>query len=208
MDNETVGYNSNFINDQNYNSACQMKISDRKRKLNLLLEELKVDVREDLVSYLDQMNLACESHVLVIPSTRHFFYDAEDIRGVKTIINLKQLNHVREVRDFLRNISQVLDENSRFVGCFTDNQTQNGFSYKYSNLPRHNSEKAEAYENGIESRIPFINRMYSFIDAKTNHYLTKRTVSRLLEESSLQIVSMREMNGLTYFCTQKIKPAA
>jgi hypothetical protein len=41
--------------------------------------------------------------------------------------------------------------------------------------------------------------MYSFIDLKTNRYLTRRTVSNLLMESGLQIVGMTERNGLTYF---------
>jgi hypothetical protein len=68
--------------------------------------------------------------------------------------------------------------------------------------------REEVFENGIESRIPFINRMYSIIDFRTNRYLTKRTVSRLLEECGLQVVSMTELNGLTYFCTEKIQPAA
>jgi hypothetical protein len=45
--------------------------------------------------------------------------------------------------------------------------------------------------------------MYSFIDLKTNRYLTRRTASNLLEESGLQIVGMTERNGLTYFHTRK-----
>ena len=97
----------------------------------------------------------------------------------------------------------MLPRESNFVGCFTDNKLQSGFSDKYGNLPRDLSEKAEAYENGIESRIPFINRMYSFIDLKTNRYLTRRTVSNLLGESGLQIVGMTELNGMTYFHARK-----
>jgi hypothetical protein len=124
------------------------------------------------------------------------------------VINLKQLNYVREIREFLSKISEMLPNNSSFVGCFIDNKSQTGFSDKYSNLPKQLSDKAEAYENGIESRIPFINRMYSFIDAKTNRYLTKKTVSHLLEECSLQLVGMTELNGLTYFCTRKTKSVA
>lgn len=149
------------------------------------------------------MGLVSDPAILVIPSSRNFFYDAEDIKGVKTIVNLKQLNYVREIRDFLRKISELLPSDSNFVGCFIDNKSQNGFSDKYSNLPRDISEKAEAYENGIESRIPFINRMYSFIDLKTNRYLTKRTVSNLLEECNLHLVGMTELNGLTYFHARK-----
>jgi hypothetical protein len=208
MDNNAAGYNSGVKYEQTINSIYRIRNANRERKLNILFEELTDEVREDLITYLNRMGLAGEAQILVIPSTRHYFYDAEDLRGIKTVINLKQLNHVREIREFLRKISEMLPYNSSFVGCFIDNKSQTGFSDKYSNLPKQLSEKAEAYENGIESRIPFINRMYSFIDAKTNRYLTKKTVSHLLEECSLQLVGMTELNGLTYFCTRKTKSVA
>jgi hypothetical protein len=208
MDNNASGYNSGIKNDQAINSSYRMNNANRARKLNILFEELTDEVREDLITYLNRMGLAGEAQILVIPSTRHYFYEAEDLRGIKTVINLKQLNYVREIREFLSKISEMLPNNSSFVGCFIDNKSQTGFSDKYSNLPKQLSEKAEAYENGIESRIPFINRMYSFIDAKTNRYLTKKTVSHLLEECSLQLVGMTELNGLTYFCTRKTKSVA
>jgi len=208
MDNNSAGLNSGASNDQAVNNSYRVNSASRERKLNILFEELTDEVREDLITYLNRMGLAGEAQILVIPSTRHYFFDAEDLKGIKTVINLKQLNYVREIREFLKKISEMLPNNSSFVGCFIDNKSQTGFSDKYSNLPRQLSEKAEAYENGIESRIPFINRMYSFIDARTNRYLTKRTVSHLLEECSLQLVSMTELNGLTYFCTRKAKSVA
>ncbi|MRR19109.1 hypothetical protein EG827_02855, partial [bacterium] len=137
-----------------------------------LFEELDIEVRQSLIDYLDRMGLIKESGMLVIPSSRHYFYDADDMKGIRTVITLRQLNHIREIRDFLKQIKELLPENSNFIGCFVDNRSHNGFTDKYSNLPRQVSDRAEAYENGIESRIPFINRMYSFIDSKTNRYLT------------------------------------
>ncbi len=208
MDSGAVGNNSDIIKDQTQNKVYPKNLSLRESNISRLFDELSDDVREDLINYLDRMGLVNEAGMLVIPSTRHYFYDADDMKGVRTVVNLKQLNHVREIRDFLRNIADLLPHKSNFVGCFVDNKIQNGFSDKYSNLPRQVSQKAEAYENGIESRIPFINRMYSFIDSRTNRYLTKRAVTRLLEESGLQLVGMTEVNGLTYFWTQKTKPAA
>jgi len=172
-------------------------------RLNGLFSELSAGVRQDLISYLEEKELINDPSILVIPSTKHYFYDAEDLKGVKTIVNLKPLNYVREIRDFVSRVAEMLPRESNFVGCFTDNKLQNGFSDKYGNLPRDLSEKAEAYENGIESRIPFINRMYSFIDLRTNRYLTHRTVSNLLGESGLQIVGMTELNGMTYFHARK-----
>lgn len=173
-----------------------------------LFEELDMEVRQSLIDYLDRMGLIKESGMLVIPSSRHYFYDADDMKGIRTVITLRQLNHIREVRDFLKQIKELLPENSNFIGCFVDNRSQNGFSDSSGNLPGQVTDKAEAYENGIESRIPFINRMYSFIDSKTNRYLTKRAVSNLLKEVGLELVGMTDLKGLTYFHTRKNRPAA
>jgi len=195
--------NSNIPADKYTAIKTAMGSSPVMSRLQIALAELTAEVRQDLISYLDGMGLINDPSMLVIPSTRHYFYDAEDMKGIKTVVNLKPLNHVREIRDFLRRLAEMLPGDCTFVGCFTDNKSQNGFSDKYGNLPRHLSHKAEAYENGIESRIPFINRMYSFIDMKTNRYLTARTVYMLLEESNLQLVTMTEKNGLTYFHARK-----
>lgn len=208
MDKEIIGLSSDVIKEQAIIKPAQRKLSLRDSGLIHLFDELDLEVRQSLIDYLDRMGLIKESGMLVIPSSRHYFYDAEDMKGIRTVITLRQLNHVREVRDFLKQIKTLLPDNSNYIGCFVDNKAQNGFSDKYSNMPRQESEKAEAYENGIESRIPFINRMYSFIDSKTNRYLTRRAVTSLLKEVGLELVGMIELNGLTYFHTQKNKPAA
>jgi hypothetical protein len=208
MDSEVVGLNSDLLKDQAVTNASPRRLSLSESGLIHLFDELDIEVRQNLIDYLDRMGLISDAGVLVIPSTRHYFYDAEDMKGIKTVITLRQLNHVREIREFLRQITELLPLKSNFIGCFIDNRSQSGFADKYSNLPKQVSDKAEAYENGIESRIPFINRMYSFIDSKTNRYLTKRAVTNLLKEVGLELVGMTELNGLTYFHTRKNRPAA
>lgn len=207
-DNSEAGNSLDVIKGLALSQAYQQSLFFTEGNPDPVFNELAPEIRDDFFYYLDRMGLINESGMLVIPSTHHFFYDAEDLKGVRTIVNLKQLNHVREIRDFLKKVADLLPRESNFVGCFVDNNSQNGYADKYSNLPRDRPEKAEVFENGIESRIPFINRMYSFIDFRTNRYLTKRTVTRLFEECGLQVVSMTELNGLTYFCTEKIHPAA
>lgn len=207
MDSGTLTYNSKIATEGGDNFTLRKRGLPEKNTVANSLKELSDRDRMDFISFLDQQDLLSETGMLVIPSTHHFFYDAEDLKGVKTVINLKQLNHIREMREFLKTISDLIPQKSTFVGCFVDNRTQNGFSDKYSNLPGHDPEKYEAYENGIESRIPFINRMYSFIDSRTNRYLSRRSVITLLEEYGLNIVGMTELNGMTYFCTQKIRSA-
>jgi len=130
------------------------------------------------------------------------------MKGIRTVINLRQLNYIREIRDFLRQITGLLPAKSNFIGCFIDNRAHGTGSDKNAGSAAYTSDKADAYENGIESRIPFINRMYSFIDLRTNRYLTRRTVANLLKESGLELVGMTEINGFTYFHARKSNPAA
>ncbi|MDX9727725.1 MAG: hypothetical protein RBT50_00540 [Bacteroidales bacterium] len=208
MEKETIGLNRDTISDQPVIKVSPRRLSLRDSGLIHLFDELDLEVRQSLIDYLDRMGLVKESGVLVIPSSRHYFYDADDLKGVRTVITLRQLNHIREIKDFLKQITGLLPSDSNFIGCFIDNRSQSGFTDKYGNLPKQQSERAEAYENGIESRIPFINRMYSFIDSRTNRYLTRRSVTSLLKENGLELVGMTEINGLTYFHTRKDKPAA
>jgi len=203
MNKGTVGINSGIFNDQAVGKAGSKRLSLKDSGLMHLFNELDLDVRQNLIGYLDSMGLITESGMLVIPSTRHYFYDADDMKGIRTVITLKPLNHIREMKDFLKQIIILLPVRSDFIGCFVDNRTHNGYSDNDGNGSKHEPDKDEVYENGIESRIPFINRMYSFIDSKTNRYLTKKSVTNLLSDVGLELVGMTEMKGMTYFHTRK-----
>ncbi len=202
-------YSTNMFNNQPVGLDIQHTDSFRKSTTLPAFDSIVDENCEDFFYYLDRLGLPLNSSLLVLPSSHHFYYDAEDMKEVKTVINLKQLNQVKQVRDFLRTISKLLPHKSNFVGCFVDNKTQNGFSDKYNNLSDSYSKRTDSFENGIESRFPFLNKVYSIFDSKTNRYLTRRTVTQLLEDCGFQIVGMTELNGLTYFCTQKShSPAA
>ncbi|MBK7732237.1 MAG: hypothetical protein IPI37_05655 [Bacteroidales bacterium] len=208
MNKGTIGLNNEKTRDQAVVRKSPRKLSLRDSGLMHLFDELDLEVRQGLIDYLDRKGLVKGSGMLVIPSSRHYFYDAEDMKGIRTVINLRQLNYIREIRDFLRQITGLLPAKSNFIGCFIDNRSHGAGSDKNAGSSGHASDKADAYENGIESRIPFINRMYSIIDLRTNRYLTRRTVANLLKESGLELVGMTEINGFTYFHARKSNPAA
>jgi len=208
MNKGTIGLNKKKTRDQAVVRKSPRKLSLRDSGLMHLFDELDLEVRQGLIDYLDRKGLVKGSGMLVIPSSRHYFYDAEDMKGIRTVINLRQLNYIREIRDFLRQITGLLPAKSNFIGCFIDNRSHGAGSDKNAGSSGHASDKADAYENGIESRIPFINRMYSIIDLRTNRYLTRRTVANLLKESGLELVGMTEINGFTYFHARKSNPAA
>ncbi len=208
MESETVRLNNELYTERPQAIPAQPRLSLRDSGLMHLFNELDIEARQSLIDYLSRMGLVKESGMLVIPASRHYFYDADDLRDIRTVITLRQLNHIRDVKGFMKQIISLLPAESDFIGCFTDNRSQGTFYDKSGTPSRQQAEKAEAYENGIESRIPFINRMYSIIDLKTNRYLTRKMVKGLISEVGLEMVNMAEVNGVTYFHARKGSPTA
>jgi hypothetical protein len=171
---------------------------------NLLLDKYIPRISEILSFYLRKLNLVADSGIIVLSSSNHYYYEAEDLKNVKTLVNAKQLNHINQVREFLDNIFSILPSKSYFIGCFSDNKDQIRFlsdSHKPDNKIDGQFDPAE---NGITSRNPFLNMVYNLLDIKTNRYLTKKAVTRELEGSGWKVLDMTEINGLSYFCAQKV----
>ena len=143
---------------------------------------------------------------LMVLSTNHYYYEAEDLKWVKILVNVKQLNDIKQVGDFLTSICSVLPEESYFIGCFFDNKKQNMFFSDPHKPPRKITGQFDPEENGISSRIPFLNMMYNLIDFKTNRFLTRTAVYSHLEEAALKLRDVTEIEELTYFCAQKVLP--
>ena len=120
------------------------------------------------------------------------------MKNVKTVVALKALNLVRNLKYFLHSVYHNLPQRGNFVGCFIDYEKID--PYKIGS----GSAVSAAYlENGIVSKRPFINMLYSFIDLKTNNYLSRKNVIDLLEDHGFKVNDMKEHNGLTYFYSQK-----
>ncbi len=164
MNQETLKYNSISTESTTFAPCIRKRDKPIRSDLGRLLDELSEKARKDIFSFLEHIGLVSDTHMMIIPSTRHFFYDAEELREIKAIINLKQPNHIKDTKKYLRTISEILPHRSNFMGCFVDNRAQGGLS----DDARRQTDKTETYENGIESRIPFTNRMYSLMDLRTN----------------------------------------
>lgn len=159
---------------------------------------------EEFLTFLVSLGISVESGLLVIPHKNHYFYDSDELRRVRTVVNLMKLNNVRDLKGFIRKLAELLSRQTNFVGCFVDDTARNRFSLKNQDTSGMSSEIPESFEVGIESRIPFVNRIYGFIDARTDRHLTRRSVANLLYEFGFQALVMKELNGVTYFHSRKV----
>lgn len=153
--------------------------------------------------YLEWLGFSNDPNIIVLAPNEHYYYDDEDLRHVSALVNLKQLNYIRELKDFLKTVNQMLPSRSFFVGSFIERKHQ--FSF-FSNPPHatHVNGTIDPVENGIASRIPLLNIIYDFIDSRTNNRnLTRKSVTTMLEIAGFRVLDMTEINGITCFCAQK-----
>lgn len=194
-----------IINDQEIRSLINLgATSNNLVEKNFISEILTAEGCEDFLRYIDELGLTKDPNVILLSSQHHYYYDAEEMNNVKTVINLKELNQIKEIKSLLHSIFHTLPQKTNFIGCFVDNNKVNGYELKTSSSPYQKKISSDEVENGIVSQIPFLNMLYSFMDSRTNKFMSGSSVSLMLEDHGFKVLDMKEINGITYFHAQKI----
>jgi hypothetical protein len=178
MENITALNNTYSKNGETYENKDS--VSSEKPSFNPLNFGLTAEGGKNFFRYLKSFNLSQEPDIMILPPNQHYYYDETDLKNVRTLINLKKLNLIKDLDTFLNNLISLLPSDANFIGCFSDSK----------------SHKKNRLLSGLSSR--FIN----FIDLKTDHIIGKNDISNLLEKYGFKLVDMTEMNGLTFFYTQ------
>jgi hypothetical protein len=167
---------------------------------------------EDIYYYIDRLGLSDESEMIVLSSRHHFFYDPDDLITVKAVVNLKPLNCVRKLREFLAGMTGSVPSGCYFIGNFYEGSCKNNLSPMNDNNHAGDAAEPGKTEGGTFFSFQVLNIIFKkwlFIIRKMikfgkNGILTKKALTLLLEGMSFKMVDMTEMNGLTYFCAQKV----
>jgi hypothetical protein len=164
------------------NSYYTEKITEKETGLYTEKSKLNQEDLEDLFQYLENFNLSAKPDLLILYPKNHYYYDEDDLKNVGTLINLKKLNHIKDLDEFLRTLVNILPPDVSFIGCFSESKTKNWIGFF----------------SGLSSRF------VDLLDLKTNRNMKKNEVSELLTKYGFKVVDMTEMKGLTYFYSQVV----
>jgi hypothetical protein len=188
MEKPNVKYKSEIINYQPVKiDAGDKSVSMDDNQNNPVFENLLAEGGENFYHYINWLGLGKDPNLMVLSSIHHYYYDFNDLKGVKTLINLKKLNEINHIDTFLANVFRVLPSKASFVGCFKDNKIRGGIS-----VPFYQSFK-------------FLNSLINIVDSKTDRFMTRKDVIKLLESHDFRIVDMTEISSITYFCAESHK---
>jgi len=132
--------------------------------------------------YLSTLNLEKDLNTLVLSSIHHYYYDFNEIKKIKTLIQCKELNKISDIDKFFKNIINVLSPNSNFIGCFRDNKI---------------------YKDNILKRLKITDWLINKLHDKPNYYLSRKKVIKLLNNHDLKIIDITELDNITYFYVKK-----
>jgi hypothetical protein len=188
MEKPNVTYKSEIVNYQPVKiDTGDKSVSMEDNQNNPVFENLLAEGGENFYHYINWLGLGKDPNLMVLSSIHHYYYDFNDLKGVKTLINLKKLNEINHIDTFLANVFRVLPSEANFVGCFKDNKIRGGIS-----VPFYQSFK-------------FLNGLINMVDSKTDRFMTRKDVIKLLESHDFRIVDMTEISSITYFCTESLK---
>lgn len=173
---------------------------------NKFYEKLRTEGFKNFYVYLNCLGIPKDKDLIILPPAKHYYYEAEDLKDIKIVVNLKELNEISELTNFFNTIFHNLQPGSYFMGYFFDNKNQNEVK-KDLRTGSKASDISDFLKDTLAIKIPFLNMMLKIMDIKSKRYLTKRTVTSLLEDADLKVLDMTELEGLTYFCSQKAMSA-
>jgi hypothetical protein len=159
---------------------------------------------EGFYNYVNRIGLANDSNLIVLSSQHKYYYDSEEIDKVRTVINLKELNLIKQISSLLHSHLRFLPLRCNFVGCFVNNEKTDRYALRKSSCYNEKIKNNDKVELGIISRFPFLNMLYSIMDSRTNKYMSEGLVTSMLSVHGFKVIDMTELNGLTYFHSQKV----
>jgi len=157
-----------------------------KPDVNPALEAIAVEGGDDFYQYVNWVGLAKEPDLMVLSSMHHYYYDHNDMKGIKVLVNLKKLNHIKHLESLLHTLYRILDSRTYFLGCFRAHH--------------HKSNGGMLNQSG-----KFINGLMNILDSKTDRNISKQGAIKLLETHGFKVIDLTEIKGVTYFWAQNIR---
>jgi hypothetical protein len=171
---------------------------------NEAIDKLITEGGGSFYNYVDSRGLSKDPSLIVLSSSHHYYYDFEEINNAKTVVYLKEFNRIKEIKSLLYSHLHFLPEKCNFVGCFINNRKIERYTLRKNLTAGKKVRNSDDVELGIVSRFPFINMLYSIMDSKTDAYMSENSVTQMLRVHGFKIMEMKEVNGLTYFHSQKV----
>jgi lipopolysaccharide/colanic/teichoic acid biosynthesis glycosyltransferase len=182
--------------------AESIQISQKRLlKSQLLISESSLNVFKYFSEYLD-----IDSENVSLISTTTPFNITNLHSRVRTIINLKQVNNVRNINELFEVVNEKLPNAGMYMGCVeTTAQRYKRIANRFPAFIRQIAIVLDFILNRILPRFPNLKNMYSDITGGNRITISKAEVLGRLVSCGFEIIEYKEIDNLTYFVVMKTR---
>jgi hypothetical protein len=187
MENLSVLNNTGFINDKiNKANINRKKNSRGTAGLSSSFVNTVSGGISKFFSFLKNPGQSKDPDLMILSSSNQYYDKKNDSMSFRTSVNLKKLNHINHLDEFLAELVRTSSPDASFIGYFSDSKILNGNGKLF-------------YQPSMQS-----DRSVNFPGSGTNLYPDKYEVLSILEKYGFKIIDAKEMSGLTYFYSENI----
>jgi hypothetical protein len=147
---------------------------------------LITEVGLNFFRFLKSLGISGERNLVILSSKDNYSCNEHELKNVRIIINLKKLNLIKHLDLFLNTLVRILPPNTSFIGYFYDEKLMN----------------ESVINPGTVLRL--LNRVSNLFVSRTNHNMNRNEVMELLGKNGFKTLTMKDINGFTYFISQNV----
>ncbi len=188
MENISVLKSPFVISDKTGETRINKAINSRKRS-SLSPDIIDLIAKEDVnfFSYIKNLDLYGEPDLIVLSAKHHYYYDENDLKSVRILLNIKKLNLIKDLDSFMHSVFHILPPGASFIGCFTDSGERKKIGSRFYHSSR------------------LYNRLFNFLDSRTDRKMNEKDVRELLHSHGFKVLDMNKIGEQTFFIARNLR---
>lgn len=150
---------------------------------NPVFDRIAAESGEFTLNYIKWLGLTNTKEVMILSSFDHY-YDSVDFTGIKSLIILRMLNHIRHLDSFLYILSRKVSEYCGFVGFFRDDGA--------------NEDHLQTKHFGINA----FTRQKNMVKPAVDTILSRQDVLILLQKNGFKIKDLTIICNIVFFYSE------
>ena len=110
------------LNNNIYQTIIRIEKKYKKTEPDEYTYGLQVEDGKNFFRYLKNFKLSKDPDLLILPPNNHYYFDEHELSHIRTLINLKNLNLIKDLDSFLYSLGHMLSSDANFLGFFSYNK--------------------------------------------------------------------------------------
>lgn len=159
-----------------------------------------------LLNFLNKNVTLFLSSTLIVNTSHRFNIEKVSTMRYSTIINLQQINNIREINTFFAMVNDRLPPEGIFVGCFeSKDQRKKRILGTRKTIWRRILYVNDFFIRRVMPKMHLTREVFFWISNGKDRALSKAEVFGRIYYSGFEVVNQAEINGYSYFVARKIK---